>query len=795
MSMKATSRHEIENKIKDLFKIKFDLTFLSEEILLNNINRLLEIYVYFIDANQFTRLTEEVSKDYKPSVCIPTDIISHDIAKKHLKKYEKTIRDKRLHIIIKKFIEDKYHIKLNSLLIEILSKVCKINNRFNIIDDMLDFIIVPKSKSSKLVKKIMAIRPVQFNPNTLKTRIDILKIINKDEKIEFKQSDCLCTWMYIKRFDIYFDVKVLKAVAYQDKKGLPIMIVNREYEGIFELYEDYTSGQYTHFILKEKYMSLNDQNNMFSIDDLEFNDEYFNSMIVMSFDLETYNIDAFKNLNKLESRIAYSSMKSDVAYQCVCIFYKAKLNELVNKEQGHQRVNVNEFKEALKFPGNTKFASLNSCLSQVELPLKNHITIDNMNSAIHNTIYNRVVIVLDTFDFTNLSYNQVYYGANKWNGDDDKRIKGYRVEYIGSRKKILLFADLDRSKCNIEGNTLKYHIIEITNDDSELLDIVSFLNKSKRVGVLMSLLKLLIDQRKEVKKEMKKHKEGTFYYTLYDQQQLAYKVLANSIYAGVTTVSRFMINKLSNFITSKDCQVIYSDTDSALFMIQQEKLESIIKEYADKFLNSKSLDDYTSVLHSFYEELTFEEATKICNDFNKLNEQDEDASMFQKIFERKVLYEVYDYHKLAEYMNSLGLNNLLDEMIDLALSGSDKDKVYIFCENAKVPENKTEVATISTKMAYKQFKNYCWDMMNITQQDIRKATQQILALSITFYSYISISESHYVVKELPKSIKNFSREIYNVLDKFVLESTYENFNILDKKIENIPKFKAVVRDD
>ncbi|CAG8731222.1 16947_t:CDS:2, partial [Dentiscutata heterogama] len=265
------------------------------------------------------------------------------------------------------------------------------------------------------------------------------------------------------------------------------------------------------------------------------------------------------------------------------------------------------------------------------------------------------------------------------------------------------------------------------------------------IGSLTSLLEILIKKRNDAKGMKKQHEEGSFYQSLYDKQQLAFKVLANSIYsltglpssiirdvkisAGVTSTGREQVHKLASFIKDQGYCVVYGDTNSTLLIMQQARLKEIINDYVVLFRNANSITEYTKYLYDFYNDVTKEThwvASKIAKKFNELNARDGceiirvvlekckterflaqhfeiydpelvpdllvekyleetddmvclanmnhysnnlirglnimrcEASQFQKMFECKVLYNVYDYKKIAEYMYNLGLKTTDD---------------------------------------------------------------------------------------------------------------------------------------
>ncbi|CAG8696124.1 2829_t:CDS:1, partial [Dentiscutata heterogama] len=402
-----------------------------------------------------------------------------------------------------------------------------------------------------------------------------------------------------------------------------------------------------------------------------------------------------------------------------------------------------------QFPGDTRFASLNSCLNTLELPSKDNITVDDMNLALHNAIHNldnpdieindkillycfndcaRVVELLvkvhkwlwynTLSNLANCEFAQPHRGSSEmlfqcsfnghinkyypdtisiaypprvWDNDNEdrggkkKKKKGYQggsvfdpnkgfyllpvatldfsslypsimMQYNMSPDTKVYEYDISSGKKRYLDGSIKTRMINITNDKGDILDKITFLDRSEHIGSLTSLLEILIKKRNEAKKMKKQYEEGSFYHSLYDQQQLAFKVLANSIYgltgltssiigdvkisAGVTSTGREQVHKLANFIKGQGCRVVYGDTDSTLLMMQQARLEEIINEYVDLFRNASTITEYTKYLYDFYNDVTKEThlvASKIAKEFNELNARD-GCEMIKVVLEKVLVF-------------------------------------------------------------------------------------------------------------------------------------------------------------
>ncbi|CAG8479222.1 9275_t:CDS:2 [Dentiscutata heterogama] len=882
---------------------------------------------------------------------------------------------------------------------------------------------------------------LKFKPGDRFFMIDVNDVVDKRTqmyriKIKCRNDQGLTTWILIKGLPVYFDVKIPDGIVYNGKTELFKNILKQDLMSntlidgklrktifpvsmsVVTLLEDCTKDMYAQFIASKtmvtvggntrslplsgvfrlndatKCMSTNHYENEFTINDLIFEEDYSNTKLIMSFDLETCNLGSFCDPSKILSRMPEGSAVDDRAYQCVSVFYRGdttvpefvsaillvndklpikyssdkeltlKINNLINREQGHHLIDSKEFFKSLElnsnmslddiitstvnnvdkfmtkkmtnhnipieiqwakderefyefiaklwaekkpdiligynicgydykfiikrlehlnmierfyqiassgkwlslsellnykkivatevkisqskrvnvqyiaidrtmvmdnmlmfkqqFPGDTRFASLNSCLNTLELPSKDNVTADDMNLALHNAIYNQDKPDIETND------KILLYCFNDCARVVELLVKGGSVFDPDKGFYLLLVATLDFSslypsimmqynmlpdtkvyeydipsgkKRYVDGS-VKTRMINITNDKGDILDKVTFLDRSEYIGSLTSLLEILIKKRNEAKKMKKQYEEGSFYHSLYDQQQLAFKILA-----GVISTGREQVHKLADFIRGQGCRVVYGDTDSILLMMQQARLEEIINVYVDLFRNASSITEYTKYLYNFYNDVTKEThlvASKIAKEFNELNTRDGcemikvvlekvlvfmtsfgkkryaglsmenpkfewdnswcktkrflsqhfeiynpdlvpdllvenqglnivrcEASQFQKMFERKVLYNVYDYKKMAEYMYNLGLKTIedyvnfyiykgqynwmrhcadqvLDEMIDLALSKDIKSNIIIFAKNAKVSGDKINITTICDKIQYKNFKCGWW---------------------------------------------------------------------------------------
>lgn len=127
------------------------------------------------------------------------------------------------------------------------------------------------------------------------------------------------------------------------------------------------------------------------------------------------------------------------------------------------------------------------------------------------------------------------------------------------------------------------------------------------LGVIPSLLKSLLEQRNETKKKLKKEKDETVR-NIYDKQQLAYKVSANSMYGGMgvrrgylpflpgaictTAKGRESILKAAKYVQEKHCgKIVYGDSvaPDTLVYVKNSRDEVHILTIKALFLKYKTI--------------------------------------------------------------------------------------------------------------------------------------------------------------------------------------------------------------
>ena len=164
----------------------------------------------------------------------------------------------------------------------------------------------------------------------------------------------------------------------------------------------------------------------------------------------------------------------------------------------------------------------------------------------------------------NLSHETFINIKNNENIED--KIK--RLEELGYQEYINNNEQREYYNGNKENKKMKfYRKVKITDNKTYI-----FVENEKK-GIIPTILKELMDHRKNTKKLMKKVDKKSFRYDLLDSQQLAYKLTANSIYGQMG---------------SKYSQVFKKEIAESTTAVGREQLE-----LAKKFvLNSDNFKDY-----------------------------------------------------------------------------------------------------------------------------------------------------------------------------------------------------------
>ena len=164
-----------------------------------------------------------------------------------------------------------------------------------------------------------------------------------------------------------------------------------------------------------------------------------------------------------------------------------------------------------------------------------------------------------------------------------------------------MFVKIDGEYDNLDDYI--YHNITFTNSDKTETTCRFAQKKDKSLGIMPTILQHLLNQRKAVKKEMKKEKDQ-FKESILDGQQLAYKLTANSIYgqigssfsaiykkeiaASTTATGRYMLEFARDYMEQDFPKIVLSIYNN---LNNKEKLNKILQSELQKLYNDKKITD------------------------------------------------------------------------------------------------------------------------------------------------------------------------------------------------------------
>lgn len=231
--------------------------------------------------------------------------------------------------------------------------------------------------------------------------------------------------------------------------------------------------------------------------------------------------------------------------------------------------------------------TLNCSIQCIEMSNIINVDLDNIinkglsfriNSFIFKESYNNDIII------HNAPYN--YESKNKDNYEGAKVLDPKTGYYNG----ILALDFQSLYPSIIEEYNLCYSTFSLEKNENTITYIVKaekydreyyFYNKEYRKGVIPEIMTKLKNDRINVKKLMKQYSDDSIQYIILDKQQLAIKIIANSIYGitgmkyihmlrfipiadTVTFLGRELFDSLQQKLTNRNFEVIYGDTDSNL---------------------------------------------------------------------------------------------------------------------------------------------------------------------------------------------------------------------------------------
>lgn len=161
----------------------------------------------------------------------------------------------------------------------------------------------------------------------------------------------------------------------------------------------------------------------------------------------------------------------------------------------------------------------------------------------------------------------------------------------------------------------EYNICFTTRNYKDNNDIISFLHRDNKVGLLPSIMTKQIEKRKQVRSCMLKNPINCIDNIRQDIQQKAYKQIANAMYGCLGSQNtRFYNTKLASYITKcgRDAQqkavdvatnlkvdILYGDTDSIMLdtkmneYLQAKQIAIKVKEAINQYFSIQHIDEDT----------------------------------------------------------------------------------------------------------------------------------------------------------------------------------------------------------
>ena len=282
-------------------------------------------------------------------------------------------------------------------------------------------------------------------------------------------------------------------------------------------------------------------------------------------------------------------------------------------------------------------------------------------------------------------------------------------------------------------------------------------NPSKsKFGIIPSILKKLLDERKLAKKEMAQAKDP-FLKTIYDGKQNALKITANSIYgqlgaptspiyfkkgaACTTAIGRKMLEKARDFVQDNLTDILYS-----LYQANDEEYEKLLQ----KHLKEKERDaKYEGELRVFLKEL-----------FDNY------------IIEPKVVYgdSIMPYTPvLVKLNNQIKMLSVEELGIIFNSMGKKWENYDLFKENDTIISNRhTKERIILTDVNIMAYTNNGWSPL---RQLIRHKCNKAIYRILTHTGLVDVTEDHSLILETGEYIKpNELKEDSILMHKFPLDN-------------------------
>lgn len=306
------------------------------------------------------------------------------------------------------------------------------------------------------------------------------------------------------------------------------------------------------------------------------------------------------------------------------------------------------------------------------------IEIDSLNERI-SAIENEIKELMKQRDSVKTSTVDAFTKVKDRKKEIQEKINQKRNSmkpFIIKRKE--LKTSLVKDKQDIEGNIILGKICEIRK--------YVFYKPEIKKGVVPTIIQNLLDSRASIREQMKNC--SGLDRIVYDKEQIAYKISANSMYGGmgvrrgylpfmpgamcVTYLGRKAIKKTEQHITQMGGTVIYGDTDSIYTVFKEKRSPKEIWDFAVEVAKS------VSTLFPPPMELNFEE--KI-------------FSRFLIFTKKKYIYQSVDQNgKILDEIGTRGVtiarrdnSNLLRRIYE------DTAKLILQCDPNRIAESKNEI--------------------------------------------------------------------------------------------------------
>lgn len=211
-----------------------------------------------------------------------------------------------------------------------------------------------------------------------------------------------------------------------------------------------------------------------------------------------------------------------------------------------------------------------------------------------------------------------------------------------------------------------------------------FLKEEVKKGVIPTIIQNLLDSRKRVKDLMKK--ADPIQKIVYDKEQLAYKVSANSMYGGmgvrrgylpfmpgamcVTYYGRETIKKTADIIVNKwKGQLIYIDTDSNYIIFPDKTTTQEIWDYALKVAREVS-KEFPDSMNLEFENTIYKKFLILSKKRYMYQESDRDGNLNPKIGKKGVI--------LARRDNSNMLKQVYEKLASLIFEKVPPSEIELY---------------------------------------------------------------------------------------------------------------------